>query len=399
MMFLQFFIWGVWYAFLGAYMNSIGFSGTEQGAVFSTVALGGIISPFFVGMIADRFFSAQHVLAAMHLLGGILLWMLPGITEASVFYWVLLGHTICFMPTLALVNTIAFHQMTDTGKQFPGIRVLGTIGWIVAGLVIGNLDLETSSAIFKIGGGVSIVMAIFSLFLPSTPPKARGQKVKVSDVLGLDALVLLKDRSFAVFIASSLLICIPLVFYYGSTSTFMEALNVSNTGSKMAMGQMSEIFFLLVMPFFFVRLGIKKMLICGMLAWVLRYVMFAYGDGESQIWLIYAGIIFHGICYDFFFVSGQIYVDQRAPEQIRASAQGFISFVTYGVGMFIGSLVMGDVLQRSSLEGGGYAWQSFWLVPAVMAAVILVLFAILFKDPPVADTEEELREAIVGDKP
>lgn len=385
MMFLQFFIWGSWYAFIGAYMNSIGFSGTEMGAVFSTVALGGIISPFFVGMIADRFFSAQHVLAALHVIGGLLLWVVSGITDATTFYWVLLAHTICFMPTLALVNAISFHQMTDTGKQFPGIRVLGTIGWIGAGLVVGNLDLETSAMIFKIGAGVSIALGVFSAFLPNTPPKAKGRKVTIRDILGLDALVLLKDRSYAVFIASSLLLCIPLTFYYGSTSTFLEALNMENVGSKMTMGQMSEIFFLLVMPFFFVRLGIKKMLLCGMLAWVVRYVLFAYGNADSLVWMLYAGIILHGICFDFFFVSGQIYVDKRAPEDIRASAQGFISFITYGVGMFIGSLVMGSVLQQTAVEGGGYDWKTFWLVPTVMALLIMVVFALLFKEPKERD--------------
>ena len=381
MMFLQFFIWGTWYAFIGAYMNSIGFTGTQQGSVFSTVALGGIISPFFVGMIADRFFSAQRVLAALHLLGGILLWVVSGITDANTFYWILLAHTICFMPTLALVNTISFHQMSDTGKQFPGIRVLGTIGWIVAGILIGKLDKETSASIFKIGAGVSIALAIYAMFLPDTPPKAKGKSVSVRDILGLDALVLLKDRSYAVFIASSLLICIPLTFYYGQTSAFMEALKIEDTGTKMTFGQMSEIFFLLVMPLFFVRLGIKKMLLVGMLAWTLRYILFAYANADSLVWMLYAGIILHGICFDFFFVSGQIYVDQKAPESIRASAQGFISFVTYGVGMYIGSLVMGASLESTTLEAGGYDWKAFWLIPAIMALVIMVVFALMFKEP------------------
>lgn len=387
MMFVQFFIWGSWYAFIGAYLSKIGFSGTEQGAIFSTVALGGIISPFFVGMIADRFFSAQHVLAVLHLVGGILLWIVAGVTDPTAFYWILLAHTVCFMPTLALVNTISFHQMTDTGKQFPGIRVLGTVGWIGAGILIGNLDMETSANIFKIGAVSSIAFAVYAFFLPDSPPKAKGKSVSIRDVLGLDALVLLKDRSYAVFTASSLLICIPLTFYYGQTSAFMEALSIENTGTKMTFGQMSEIFFLLVMPLFFVRLGLKKMLLIGMFAWVLRYVLFAYADAGSAIWMLYAGIILHGICFDFFFVSGQIYVDQRAPEGIRASAQGFISFITYGVGMFIGSYVMGASIQNVTSDLGVMDWKTFWLIPSVMALVIMVLFSLVFKEPKKSQKE------------
>ncbi|QXD25835.1 nucleoside permease [Opitutia bacterium ISCC 51] len=387
LMFVQFFIWGCWYAFIGAYISAIGFTPGQQGAVFSTVALGGIISPFFIGMIADRFFSAQRVLAVLHLVGGILLWIVAGVTDPTTFYWILLAHTICFMPTLALVNTISFHQMTDTGKEFPGIRVLGTIGWIAAGILIGTLDMEVSANIFKIAAVVSIALAIYSLFLPNTPPQAKGKSVSIRDVLGLDSLVLLKDRSYAVFIVSSLLICIPLTFYYGQTSAFMEELAIKNTGTKMTFGQMSEIFFLLVMPFFFVRLGIKKMLLIGMLAWTIRYVLFAYADAGSMVWMLYAGIILHGICFDFFFVSGQIYVDKCAPEEIRASAQGFISFVTYGVGMFIGSYVMGAALQSSTLEIGGIDWKKFWFIPAVMALVVMIFFALVFKEPKASEEE------------
>jgi len=314
--------------------------------------------------------------------GAGLLWQASNVATPGPLYWVLLGYALCYNPTLALVNAVAFNQMTSPEKQFPAVRVFGTIGWIVAGLVVSFLGLEATATPLRIAASCSALLGLFSFALPPTPPKSLGHKVTVRDVLGLDALTLMKDRSFAVFVIGSLLICIPLAFYYGFANLFLNERGVANAAGKMTMGQMSEVFFMLVMPFFFVRLGVKRMLIVGMLAWAARYLFFAYGNSSELVFLYYLGILLHGICYDFFFVTGQIYVDNTAPKKIQASAQGFITLVTYGVGMLIGSLIAGWVVEgRQVMEAGtivGHEWAAIWLVPAAMAFGVLILFAALF---------------------
>jgi nucleoside transporter len=291
---------------------------------------------------------------------------------------VLIAYTLFYMPTLALTNSLSFHQMSDPGKQFPGVRVLGTIGWIVAGYVIDLLGYGRSAGMFQAAAVASIALGVFSLALPHTPPAKLGHAIRARDVLGLDALKLMKDRSFTIFVLGSFLICIPLQFYYAFANAFLSEIGVASPTSKMTLGQWSEIFFMLIMPWFFVRLGVKWMLIVGMLAWSTRYVLFAYGDSNELMWMLYGGILLHGICYDFFFVTGQIYTDKRAPVEIRAAAQGFIAFVTLGVGMFIGSYLSGWVVDRFTV-GAAHDWRSIWLVPAAGAAVVLVLFAVLFR--------------------
>lgn len=384
MMFLQFFIWGAWYVTMGNYLTTtLAFSGANVGLAYSAPAWGAIAAPFFIGMIADRFFRAEHVLGVLQIVGGVLLYYTTTITDPTMFFVALLAYSMTYMPTLALVNAISFNQMTDTGKQFPSIRVLGTLGWIAAGLLVGFMKVESGTTPFIIAAGASIILGVFSFALPKTPPRGAGKSTSFAQIIGADALTLLKDRSFAVFVLGSLLICIPLSFYYGFANTFLNEMKVENVAAKMTMGQMSEVFFMLVMPFFFIRLGVKKMLLVGMIFWVLRYVFFAYGNADNLIALYYLGILFHGICYDFFFVTGQLYVDKRAPEEIRASAQGFIALVTYGVGMVIGSNVSGwvvDLYSTKEAESVIHNWQSIWLVPAIMAAVIVVLFALLFSD-------------------
>jgi nucleoside transporter len=291
---------------------------------------------------------------------------------------------MCYNSTLALVNAIAFNQMASPEKQFPAIRVWGTIGWIAAGLLVGYLKIEATAQPILIGAGSSLLLGLLAFVLPHTPPKALGRKVSVRDVLGLDALALLKQRSFAVFVLGSLLICIPLAFYYNFTNLFLNEQGVAGAAGKMTMGQMSEVLFMLVMPFFFVRLGVKKMLIVGMLAWAVRYLLFAFGNASELVIFYYLGILLHGVCYDFFFVTGQIYVDNTAPKSIQASAQGFITLVTYGVGMLIGSLVSGRVVEAYQVMRGteiaGHDWRSIWIVPAVMAFVVIVIFALLFRE-------------------
>lgn len=395
MMFIQFFIWGAWFVTLGTYLASLDdFSGLAIGRAYSTTAWAAIISPFFVGLIADRFFSSEKVLGILHILGGVMLYLASRVTDPNYFFWMVLLHTLCYMPTLALVNSISFHQMKDPGKEFPGIRVLGTIGWIVAGWMIGLMGIENKATPMQIAAGVSILMGIYCFFLPHTPPKSSGKKITVGDILGLDALKLMKEPSFAIFVVSSLLICIPLAFYYNFTNLFLNESGMVNAAGKMTFGQMSEIFFMLVMPLFFVRLGVKYMLLVGMVFWAGRYLLFAFGDTDMNLYMLYLGILCHGICYDFFFVTGQIYVDKKAPSDLRASAQGFIAFVTLGVGMLIGAEFSGRIVEKYALESG-HNWNKIWLIPAAMAGVIAVLFLIFFKDRTTESTSLDEAENTV----
>ncbi len=379
-MFFQFFIWGSWFVTMGTYLFEIGFQGSDIGAAYSTTGWAAIFSPLFVGMIADRYFAAQKVLGFLHLLGGACLFWVAQITTPGAFFWVLLLYTLCYMPTLALVNAIAFRQMDDPGVEFPNVRVLGTIGWIAAGWLIGLMQIEATAAPLKIAAGASVLTGLFSFFLPHTPPRSSGEKATLSEVLGLKALSLMRERSFAVFAVTSLLVTIPLAFYYNFANAFLNEVGMENAAGKMTFGQMSEIIFMVLMPLFFARLGVKKMLLIGMLAWVVRYALFALGNNDALIWMYYGGIILHGICYDFFFVTGQIYVDEKADADLRSSAQGFIALITYGVGILIGAQISGQVVQHYALADGTHEWEPVWLMAAVMAAVVAVLFALFFKD-------------------
>jgi nucleoside transporter len=378
MMFLEFFIWGAWYVTMGTYLlKTLNFSGTQSGAAYGTTALAAIVSPFFVGMVADRFFATEKVLGVLHLLGAALLYWVSTLPNFGSFYWVLLAYALCYMPTLALTNALAFHQMSDPQKEFPGIRVLGTVGWIVAGVVISALSAEPLALQFRLAAGASLALGLFAFTLPHTPPAKLGHAVSVRDVLGLDALQLMKDRSFAIFVLGSFLVCIPLQFYYAFLNPFLNEIGRTSTAVTQALGQVSEVGFMLLMPFFFVRLGVKNMLLVGMAAWMARYVLFAFGDNHGLVWMLFLGILLHGVCYDFFFVTGQIYVDNKAPLHIRAAAQGFITFVTYGVGMFIGSYLSGWIVDQY-VTPGGHDWRTIWLIPAAMAFGVLALFAAFF---------------------
>ena len=395
MMFLQYFVWGAWSVTMGTWLaETLHFSGEQIGLAYGTTAVAAMISPFFVGMVADRFFATERLLAILHLIGGIVLFYASIQTSFIPLYAVLLAYTLCYMPTLALTNSLSFHQMDDPGREFPNVRVLGTIGWIAAGLVVGTLGLEATSTPMRLAAIASIVLGVFSLLLPHTPPQKTGYRVTWNEVLGLDALKLLRDSSFAIFVLGSFLICIPLQFYYTFTNPFLNELNVTNAAGKMTLGQMSEIFFMLVMPWFFRRLGIKYMLLAGMAAWAARYLFFAGGNNGSLVWMLYAGIILHGVCYDFFFVTGQIYVDSKAPGDLRAAAQGFIAFATLGVGMFIGSWLSGKVVDVFSGSGTRHMWDRIWLVPAAGAAAVLILFAVFFRGPEEAETMVQSEEHV-----
>ena len=379
MMFLQFFVWGAWSVPLGTYLGeALQFQGQQIGLVFGTTAVAAMISPFFVGMVADRYFATEKLLALLHTAGGVVLFFVATRTAFPAFYGALLLYALCYMPTLALTNSLSFRQMDEPAREFPRIRVLGTIGWIAAGLLVGFLQLEDTARPLQIGAAASVALGLYCLLLPHTPPAA-ATRVTARDVLGLDALKLLREPSFAVFVVGSLLVCIPLQFYYTFANPFLNEIGVVNAAGKMTLGQMSEIGFMLAMPFFFRRLGVKGMLLVGMAAWVSRYLLFAWGDNGAMVWMLYGGILLHGICYDFFFVTGQIYVDQKAPPDLRAAAQGLIAFVTLGVGMFIGSWLSGLVVDMY-VAGDGHAWDRIWIVPAVWAAAVMALFAFFFRE-------------------
>lgn len=384
MMFLQFFVWGSWYATTGTYLQKLGFDGAAVGNIFSTISIAAIIAPLFVGIIADRFFEAQKVLAMSHIIGAGILYFTSTVNDADTFYWVLLLYSIFYMPTLALTNAVSFYQMTSPEKEFPSIRVLGTIGWIVAGWIISFAKFEDSNMQFVIAAAASLITGLYCFTLPSTPSKSKGEPINIGRLLGLDALKLMKSRNFAILVISSFLVSIPLNFYFTFANAFFNETGMEYAAAKMTLGQVSEIVFMLLMPFFFARLGVKKMILVGILAWIIRYLLFAYGDNQSMVWMFYIGILLHGICYDFFFVTGQIYVDNEAPEEIRASAQGLITLATYGVGMYIGAIVAGQIVKQFTiLENGeiiGHLWWNIWMVPAALAAIVLILFMALFRE-------------------
>ena len=398
MMFLEFFIWGAWFVTLGTYLlKYLKTSGAEVGSAVLTQSIGAIIAPFIIGLIADRFFSAQKILGVLHIIGGGLLWWASSASNFNAFFPVILIYMILYMPTLALVNSVSFRQMQNPSKEFPPIRVLGTIGWIVAGVVISYLNWDkqgNESALvntFKMAGTASLFLGLFSFALPATPPVKREQKASVGEILGLDAIRLLNNKSYLIFFLASIAICIPLAFYYGFANPFFQEVGMKASTVTQSLGQVSEILFMIMIPFFFVRLGVKKMLAVGMLAWVLRYVFFAYGDAGSNYWMLIAGILLHGVCYDFFFVTGQIYTDNLAGERFKSAAQGFITLATYGVGMLIGSLISGRIVDNYKLSDTAHNWYTVWLIPAAIAAVVLVLFLLLFRDRnQVAETASDL---------
>jgi nucleoside transporter len=389
MMFLEFFVWGAWFVTMGTFLDAnLSASGTQISLAYLTQSLGAIAAPFIIGLIADQFFSAQKVLGILHLAGAALLFWASTLSTFGAFFPVILGYMILYMPTLALVNSVSFRQMTNPEKQFPAVRVLGTIGWIVAGLIIGWLAWEQQGSLaltFRMAAVASLILGVFSFLLPATPPTRHGEKATIRDILGLDALALLKNRSYLVFFLSSIAICIPLAFYYNFTNLFLNEIGVQSAAAVQSLGQVSEVLFLLLMPFLLVRLGVKITLAIGMAAWALRYVFFAFGDAGSLFWMLLIGIVLHGICYDFFFVAGQIYTDKFAGARFRSAAQGLITLATYGVGILIGSLVAGPIVD-GFVTADGHDWTQIWIVPAIIAGVVLVLFLILFKDRRVEET-------------
>lgn len=386
MMFLQFFVWGAWYVTTGNFMSANGM-GDSVGWAYSLCPIAAVISPFFLGMIADRFFASEKILGVLHLIGGIIMFALPSMASTSTYVF-LLGiqlYALCYMPTLSLSSTVAFSNIKNSQTWFPIIRSLGTIGWIVAGIMISKwLGADKKSIQYTITGGASVLLGVLSFFMPHTPPPAKGKPLSIHDILCMDAWKLLKDKYFAIFAVCSMLICIPLSAYYAYAQVFVDNMGFEAPAYTMSFGQMGEVLCMFLIPLFFVRLGAKWMLAVGMFAWILRYGFFGYAASSGILWMVVAGVILHGICYDFFFVTGQIYTDQRTSKSVRAQAQGFLVFLTQGVGMLIGAQIMQLIYNRSvnqytDLPSRMAEWDKFWYIPAIFAAVVLVLFIILFK--------------------
>ncbi len=399
MMFLQYVIWGSWYVTINTYLTStLHFSGTQAGAVFGTVSVASLVSPFFVGLVADRFFATERVMTVLYALSAVCIYLVTRVDTFPAVYSLMLLFCLCYFPTVALTNSITMQQVADPGRDFPPIRTLGTLGWIAINLVVGFMRVEAGTTPFLFAAVACVVMAVYSFVaLPHTPPLAKGQKTTLRRVLGLDALAMMKQPDFAVFVVASVLACIPLTFYYSFTNPYLNDVGVVNAAGKMSLGQMSEVVMMLLMPFFFRFLSVRGILLLGLSAWALRYTLLAYGDPGPGMWMFYTAIIVHGICYDFFFVAGQLYTDQVAPQHLRSTAQGFITFVTYGVGMLIGSLLSGGVLDYFSTSTGGTItrdWRAFWLSSAVMSFAITLLVLFFFRSSVMIKPTERTAEPV-----
>ena len=385
MMFLEYFIWGAWYVTLGTWLSAgLHFNGQQIGLAAGATAVGAILAPFIVGLIADRFFATQIVLGILHLLGAALLFFGSTQTAFAPFYGIVLLYCLCYMPTLSLTNSLAFRQMRDPKEEFGAIRVLGSGGWIVAGMLIGSLRLESTAMPMRLAALCSAIMGLYCFSLPHTPPLARTDTFSLNSIFPREAIALLKERPMMIFAISSFLICIPLQFYYAFTNLYLNQAGVVNAAGKMTGGQMSELFCMVLIPWFFRRLGVKYMLVAGMVAWLARYLFFAFGNATDHMWMLWGGILLHGICYDFFFVTGQIYIDQKASVNLRAAAQGLITFITYGLGMFVGSWLSGMVVGHYALAAAQgsitYDWRSIWLISAAISALVLLFFLVTFSD-------------------
>ena len=396
MLFLEYFIWGAWYVTLNTWLvRGLHFTAEQGGIVAGATAVGAMIAPFLVGLVADKYFDTKYVLVALHGIGALLLFLAAHQTSFGSLYTLILLYCFAFMPTLSLTNSLAFRQMRDPKLEFGAIRVLGSGGWIVAGLLVGALGIESTGHPVQIAAAASALMAIYCFTLPATPPLARTETRGTVSFFPREALGILRERPVAIFAAASFLICIPLQFYYAFTNLFLNEAGVSNAAGKMTGGQFSELGCMLLIPWFFRRLGVKGMLIAGMGAWVTRYLLFAFGGIGDRMWMLWLGILLHGICYDFFFVTGQIYIDRKASAALRAAAQGLITFITYGVGMFVGSWLSGVVVERYTLPtvagGTAHAWRPIWIVSAFASAVVLVLFLLTFHE------RESMTTATVAD--
>lgn len=395
MMFIEFFIWGGWFVTMGIYLpNTLNATDPEIALAYSSQSWGAILAPFIIGLIADRYFNAEKILGILHLIGAFLMYQISRADDFTVFFPYIMGYMILYMPTLALVNSVSFNQMDDPARQFANVRVFGTIGWITAGMMIsfafhwdspGGIANGALRNTFLMTAVASALLGLFSFTLPKTPPMVDTKaRVRITDILGLEALKLLKDRNFAIFFLASILICIPLAFYYQHAGQFLGEIGISNPAGKLTVGQISEILFMLLLPFFFKKFGFKLTMIVAILAWAVRYFLFSYGSSGELVFILLVGIALHGICYDFFFVSGQIYTDSKAGPKYKSAAQGMITLATYGIGMLIGFWTAGKITDAFVTADGGHLWKTIWLYPAGFAILVLLLFALLFKNEKIS---------------
>ena len=387
-MFLQYFIWGSWYVTMGSYLGTLNFDGVQIGLAYGAFAIGAMISPFFVGLVADRFFASEKILGTLGLLGGLIMFILPQAKEFSTFYPLLILYCATYVPTLALGNSLSLHQLTDAKTAFPQVKIFSAIGWIAGGVTISILEGEKTEMQFYLAGTLSVVFGIFSFFLPHTPPKKVGANVPISEILGLDALALLAKPSFAIFIACMFLICIPLYFYFVNMGTYLGELNWPNFAARMTLAQVSDVIFLFLLPFMLRFFGYKLTIFLGILAWAIRYFVLdssVGAAGEMQTAMIFSAILLHGVCYDFLFIAGQLYVDGEANERNRGAAQGFIAFILWGIGGFVGTFVAGKVMAAHTITHADgtvtHEWGSIWIVPAIMSCVVMAVFVIFFRNP------------------
>jgi len=397
MVFINYYIWSCWYVTMNQYLTtSLGFTGTQVGLAYGTTAIGAIVSPFFAGIVADRFMPTERLLGILHLLGAALLYYVSTQSEFVIFYPALMAYTISYMAGLGLTNTLALAHVKNPAKEFPLVMMMGSVGWIAAGITISGLQIGDSAWMFRLASGAALVMGLYSFTLPHTPAKGATEKLSIGRLLGFDALSLLRDRSFAVFMICSLLICIPLSFYFSWMYTFLNEMRVTNGAAKMTIGQVSDVVFLLLLPMMLLQFGSKGILLIGMAAWTLRFGLFTwFAKNPSHHSAMYLGIAVHGMCYDFIFVMGRMYVDKRASEKIRGAAQGLHALVTLGIGMFIGSWLSGIVVEYFAIKGETttYNWMAIWLIPAVLSLILMVLFAILFNDQPAINSPADAQES------
>ena len=381
MVFLHYFVWSCWYNTLSVYLGKLEFTGTQIGLAYGTTAIGALVSPFLIGVIADRYVPAQRLLGVLHLLGAGLLWWISQQTSFGVFYPSLIVYTLTYMAGHGLINTITLTHAPNPAKWFPIVMAAASAGWIAAANVVNFAKLADNNGMFTLACGVAVAIALYSFTLPNTPPKGDAGPVSAGKLLGLDALRLFKDRSFAVFMVCSFLICIPLSFYFTWTGAFLSEMNVADYASKMTLGQVSEVGFLLLLPILLPILGAKRIMILGMAAWAARFALFAYfHEQPTATWMVLGGILLHGMCYDFIFVMGRMYVDKAAGDSLRASAQGLHAVFTLGAGMFVGSWLSGVVAQNYTNAQNVHDWKAIWLVPAIMSAALIPVFLALFRE-------------------
>ena len=379
--FLQFFLWGSWYVTLGTYLiDKLGFSGTEIGLIYGATAIAAAISPFFLGVVADRLYNAEHIMSVLHFCGGIVMWFLSYVESFAWFYPLLIFYALLYIPTFALSTSLAFHHLERAMSDFPKVRVWGTVGWVISGIIISVLDWESVAYPMQMAAASSILLSIFCRYLPATPPQTASGKLSLKKILGPEVLALFKERSFTILIASLVLIAIPTGFYYSFVTPFLVEIGMQNAAGKMALGQVSEVVIMLFMPFLFAKFSLRWIIGLGLLTWGGRYLLFAFGDIGGLSWMLYVGILLHGVAFNFSALAVQIYIDRIVPAHARSTAQGFVAQITLGFGALIGAFIAGHTVSTYTIDGGGHIWTNIWLVPGVIGIIVTLFFVLFFRE-------------------